>query len=163
MKQLSHFTIVFRKHLHIRGENFFSAFIFPFQTETPPHTWRKFLSRTLDENFLRNTSTYVEKIYKKRRSSSIRQKHLHIRGENLKLDRVPIAVLETPPHTWRKFFSLLDKRIIKRNTSTYVEKINPSDCQDRHLWKHLHIRGENKVSAATPNAARETPPHTWRK
>ena len=49
------------------------------------------------------------------------------------------------------------------NTSTYVEKMNRRDSYARPSWKHLHIRGENSVTATTRSTGGETPPHTWRK
>ena len=31
------------------------------------------------------------------------------------------------------------------------------------IWKHLHVRGENRLSTAFATETGETPPRTWRK
>ena len=112
----------YRKHLHIRGENIFGIHKCVRIGETPPHTWRKHKSFVLQMKRLRNTSTYVEKTKSRLACCPRSRKHLHIRGENA--DEIIREALqwETPPHTWRKRTSNLERSSLKGNTSTYVEK-----------------------------------------
>ena len=114
---------IIRKHLHIRGENNVSAATPNAAKETPPHTWRKWLTSSLTLSKNGNTSTYVEKIRSLSQSLGGERKHLHIRGENFTCFLGLIKVLETPPHTWRKFEKGTGIAVKVRNTSTYVEKI----------------------------------------
>ena len=74
-----------KKHLHIRGENHIGHGMISVHPETPPHTWRKFVIWRCNRNLERNTSTYVEKITAIKEAQSKEEKHLHIRGENLKI------------------------------------------------------------------------------
>ena len=117
-----------RKHLHIRGENAHTSFCEASNQETPPHTWRKSLSVIEAVTLLRNTSTYVEKIPHCLFANVSSWKHLHIRGENVQTFWIERCVLETPPHTWRKFDICTLGINFLGNTSTYVEKIN------QHRW-----------------------------
>ena len=111
------------KHLHIRGENASLTLIGVISLETPPHTWRKYHVDPMGPNQTGNTSTYVEKIWRMSYEKHLRQKHLHIRGENMISCFFRVVVVETPPHTWRKSdFDRLCMRV-SGNTSTYVEKI----------------------------------------
>ena len=71
-----------QKHLHIRGENFFSLANAVSAKETPPHTWRKSSLGFFQLMRTRNTSTYVEKILQRSVRKRFIWKHLHIRGEN---------------------------------------------------------------------------------
>ena len=131
------------KHLHIRGENSVTATTRSTGGETPPHTWRKSDFWEGVHCRLRNTSTYVEKIIDEPLCCFSDKKHLHIRGENWLSALMKSQIIETPPHTWRKWaFRIL------------------VDSLDQ---KHLHIRGENVVKREKSEALRETPPHTWRK
>ena len=69
-------------HLHIRGENL-----------------------TEKEHYLllpRITSTYVEKTKLQNFAILLIQDHLHIRGENSFCVILILAILGSPPHTWRK-------------------------------------------------------------
>ena len=131
--------------------------------ETPPHTWRKFLPDETPWCLVGNTSTYVEKICLWLWVLGKRGKHLHIRGENSKQSMRFTSVLETPPHTWRKFIDLDRIDNLSRNTSTYVEKIASRNRAKHKSRKHLHIRGENSLTSARLLLLSETPPHTWRK
>ena len=116
-------TFLQQKHLHIRGENCRSRLTGTDQRETPPHTWRKSTKTWKPSGCLRNTSTYVEKIYPPSLSNADDQKHLHIRGENFLVRFIVPLQTETPPHTWRKSTVKTTVKAGARNTSTYVEKI----------------------------------------
>ncbi len=110
-----------------------------------------------------NTSTYVEKIHTAKGALGFQQKHLHIRGENLRQLSNRHPRRETPPHTWRK--SENNSMIMRtpRNTSTYVEKMILTHHTGLTKQKHLHIRGENRARCLSLLESQETPPHTWRK
>ena len=131
--------------------------------ETPPHTWRKFFATMIDLLAKRNTSTYVEKMATQKLCTNRTQKHLHIRGENLFVPIFLISKVETPPHTWRKFYPCPNAESSQRNTSTYVEKILAQYARTLREGKHLHIRGENLLKLTRKAPVEETPPHTWRK
>ena len=119
----------FQDHLHIRGEN---KTIYQSQSSTvgsPPHTWRKRSHKCRCMRWIRITSTYVEKTPLRYLSSSDRQDHLHIRGENIWRTYQLLKILGSPPHTWRKR--------------------HPCGL---HLWRcgdHLHICGENFIEVRT--------------
>ena len=70
---------------------------------SPPHTWRKYTSVSLNQVEHRITSTYVEKISLGGSGDSKTRDHLHIRGEN------PMVFTTA--------------EVKDRITSTYVEKI----------------------------------------
>ena len=72
-------------------------------------------------------------------------------------------MMETPPHTWRKFDQVFITEPLVRNTSTYVEKILSGLPKPFAGRKHLHIRGENRITCLSVPLKTETPPHTWRK
>ena len=76
--------------------------------ETPPRTWRKPEPVPVVLLMLRNTSTYVEKTKPFRNKRTVKQKHLHVRGENVRMGLVSLQCAETPPRTWRKL-SVIDE------------------------------------------------------
>ena len=131
------------KHLHIRGENLVLTGGPLVNKETPPHTWRKWISRSKLTGNHGNTSTYVEKMFEPGSATNSLWKHLHIRGENPITHPTRRRIIETPPHTWRK--STIGAAVAPAigNTSTYVEKISSGFIADTYMQKHLHIRGEN--------------------
>ena len=163
MSYASHISFKIKKHLHIRGENVKSRNGRCLDRETPPHTWRKSPRRGRRKASTGNTSTYVEKMPRLKRRTSGTWKHLHIRGENWGAKQGLSVLVETPPHTWRKSSGSLPIRGVKRNTSTYVEKMNLEDFDHDTTQKHLHIRGENHIGYGSTLPHEETPPHTWRK
>ena len=90
------------KHLHMRGADLVAIVWPPTNGETSPHAWSRFSgwwrSRTMD----RNISTCVEQMTKRRRRSSWRQKHLHMRGADIMSGISRVAVRETSPHAWSR-------------------------------------------------------------
>ena len=50
-----------------------------------------------------------------------------------------------------------------RNTSTHVEKTLLQRCDPALCGKHLHARGENRITKIKAMNEMETPPRTWRK
>ncbi len=172
-----------QKHLHMRGENPCGRALLTHRRETPPHAWRKPVSRLSRTTWTRNTSTCVEKTIMRIERRRLREKHLHMRGEtsdmihNLLFFRNTSTCVEktktgglnrnkrkeTPPHAWRKPTISFFCCPITRNTSTCVEKTT-SSTRCFFTWKkHLHMRGENKKMQNSLTRTRETPPHAWRK
>ena len=111
--------------------------------ETPPRMWRKHRQSPSLRDFLRNTSTYVEKTLALFSVSLVKEKHLHVCGENSYPSRCDGKTLETPPRMWRKRRKVSDICRRVRNTSTYVEKTNTLMLSVLRVWKHLHVCGEN--------------------
>ena len=74
--------VLFKKHLHERGENSLSSIRIKVPVETPPRTWRKLDTGALRNSWSRNTSTNVEKTDGQYICFLSSQKHLHERGEN---------------------------------------------------------------------------------
>ena len=112
----------FKKHLHMRGED---TTIFGFGLsllETPPHAWRRQHHFEFKCWNLGNTSTCVEKTLLLVAFVFYLQKHLHMRGEDLRILHLTVLQLETPPHAWRRL--TLGNSALQglRNTSTCVEK-----------------------------------------
>ena len=131
------------KHLHVRGEDAGFRLAEKPDRETPPRTWRRhkpFRSMSFDT---RNTSTYVEKTEQKSRTCANKEKHLHVRGEDLEKSLCRSTSAETPPRTWRRPPARAGRIPRFGNTSTYVEKTRLQEVQSVVFWKHLHVRGED--------------------
>ena len=71
--------------------------------------------------------------------------------------------VETPPRTWRRQSVLRDPELVRRNTSTDVEKTLAKMLQVHIHLKHLHGRGEDNVVPRSVYWIVETPPRTWRR
>ena len=71
------------------------------------------------------------------------RKHLHGRGEDIRIAAVSVRYLETPPRTWRRPRWADIDRERARNTSTDVEKTNDDSTAGFEVEKHLHGRGED--------------------
>ena len=152
-----------RDHLHIRGENVIVWHVWKADPGSPPHTWRKPDIPTRWSRDPRITSTYVEKTLRPRNAQNARQDHLHIRGENYRKFRTSLRTLGSPPHTWRKQRTAVNRSEIRRITSTYVEKTRSKSQKISSNEDHLHIRGENQCSMKLNRERTGSPPHTWRK
>ena len=135
-----------KKHLHARGENELKCELESWNLETPPRTWRKRFLVRYHIAGMGNTSTHVEKTFWRIVQRAFRQKHLHTRGENVIAIPIVCALLETPPHTWRKLVFRVQVHADDGNTSTHVEKTLSCIRQPSLPKKHLHTRGENEVS-----------------
>ena len=99
---LRHRLQLYKKHLHVRGEDrAIGAGIQPAE-ETPPRAWRRLKHSNYDNECLRNTSTCVEKINNIAQGLSMIRKHLHVRGEDQKEGKNYDTVRETPPRAWRR-------------------------------------------------------------
>ena len=51
----------------------------------------------------------------------------------------------------------------RRNTSAYAEKTSWESLCESWLWKHLRLRGENRLLFWSLGRVKETPPLTRRK
>ena len=91
-----------KKHLHVCGENTVILFIGCHSMETPPRVWRKLCDNLTRRISSRNTSTCVEKTHSATCWLSVRQKHLHVCGENFFSPCGTKSAPETPPRVWRK-------------------------------------------------------------
>ena len=111
-----------KKHLHERGEDSIFELEWVAAVETPPRAWRRPLSDTFWLDWLRNTSTSVEKTSLLPISASLRKKHLHERGEDLFDKNTYQTPQETPPRAWRRLNAISSFSVSARNTSTSVEK-----------------------------------------
>ena len=96
--------IIFRDHLHIRGE------------------YIKLINEL--GKIIGITSTYVENTAKMKPNTRIIKDHLHIRGEYLIALFIVSLVTGSPPHTWRIPCKTTSRSVSVRITSTYVENTN---------------------------------------
>ena len=132
-------------------------------SETSPHAWRKLAIRVQSMDPERNISTYVEKTLPHLLQHADKQKHLHIRGENIQGILRKSPHVETSPHTWRKLYKALSQTEIRGNISTCVEKTYVHRTYTQSSRKHLHMRGENPEFVSDNRVIVETSPHAWRK
>ena len=71
---------------------------------------------------IRNTSTCVEKTGVAPLVVSAAWKHLHMRGEDIRVNPYAPSATETPPHAWRRQLLNMIMALQMGNTSTCVEK-----------------------------------------
>ena len=90
--------------------------------ETPPRTWRRPGQVFVMRDSTRNTSTDVEKTIRIPIRLLVYWKHLHGRGEDSWRSATSVAVMETPPRTWRRLLNGARNHTRQGNTSTDVEK-----------------------------------------
>ncbi len=131
--------------------------------ETPPRTWRRPGQVFVMRDSTRNTSTDVEKTTKRWPKPQGRRKHLHGRGEDSWRSATSVAVMETPPWTWRRRMQPFRRGRTLRNTSTDVEKTDQDARTEGAGGKHLHGRGEDRFRINQVADNGETPPRTWRR
>ena len=74
-----------------------------------------------------------------------------------------VAVLETPPRTWRRPSIKTTSRSTSRNTFTDVKKTGVPLQDVVCARKHLHGRGEDSPVLPIFPGLLETPPRTWRR
>ena len=95
------------------------------------------------------------------RSSSICQKHPHVRGEDLCKSLLPHHQKETPPRAWGRHVVKIQRGNGLGNTPTCVGKTGLLAQDDRIAEKHPHVRGEDCANDLHLTAALETPPRAW--
>jgi len=132
-----------RKHLHVRGEDPAVVHRQKPDAETPPHAWRRLSNLVLVKLLFGNTSTCVEKTPALSAQYPAAQKHLHVRGEDLRFALLHYLFIETPPRAWRRLGGDKLTGNISGNTSTCVEKTTSCCANQDTTKKHLHVRGED--------------------
>ena len=108
-----------------------------------------------------NTPTCVGKTEGTGRIDAGREKHPHVRGEDLHIAGHVHADWETPPRAWGRQFPLHDNERPERNTPTCVGKTFGNMYTWNPIKKHPHVRGEDPCTARVFNAGLETPPRAW--
>ena len=96
------FCLIFWKHLHERGEDYYTLYISILPVETPPRAWRRLLSFLSVNIGSGNTSTSVEKTFGLQLLAISNRKHLHERGEDIRKQYNEPTTKETPPRAWRR-------------------------------------------------------------
>ena len=69
-----------------------------------------------------NTPTCVGKTEVEKGSTPSRQKHPHVRGEDLAPINTSLSSLETPPRAWGRLPNVDKSALLARNTPTCVGK-----------------------------------------
>ena len=129
--------------------------------ETPPRTWGRQLTTSISKLTSRNTPTHMGKTFFFSMQIFLGEKHPHAHGEDPLVNSTYISVLETPPRTWGRLGSLLEKESDLRNTPTHMGKTCQIRVRREGCRKHPHAHGEDLVESASNMGKEETPPRTW--
>ena len=111
-----------RKHPHVRGEDHSRNTARSFRSETPPRAWGRPVRGIAHRQPLRNTPTCVGKTIKSGNIGFNRQKHPHVRGEDILHQLTGCAGPETPPRAWGRQNMADNFGNMTRNTPTCVGK-----------------------------------------
>ena len=111
--------------------------------ETPPRAWGRLNRGELTKNPTGNTPTCVGKTGGKKRVSVQNQKHPHVRGEDLPIEREKIITEETPPRAWGRRHAAPRNAKQQGNTPTCVGKTLGDNNEQLGVQKHPHVRGED--------------------
>ena len=90
----------FKKHPHVRGEDFTAFALVSATMETPPRAWGRLPPALSKKNYIRNTPTCVGKTLLPSFGLPIIGKHPHVRGEDFLRIPVQAHAMETPPRAW---------------------------------------------------------------
>ena len=149
------------KHPHVCGEDVTLQLGAGAVWETPPRAWgRPSLSPT-DMAALRNTPTCVGKTLSPDRAQAFREKHPHVRGEDMAQDEQERRDWETPPRAWGRRRIEKSPLAEKGNTPTCVGKTFHEVFDVFQTEKHPHVRGEDPYLDTAWRTIRETPPRAW--
>ena len=151
----------YEKHPHARGEDPGTAAACCWMPETPPRTWGRPSEMPSLGIIDRNTPTHVGKTCAREVQNSIREKHPHARGEDVKPTGTTALNRETPPRTWGRLYFFLLFSLGRRNTPTHVGKTLSRPRPWLGPRKHPHARGEDIAKAVNERLGEETPPRTW--
>ena len=110
---------------------------------------------------LRNTPTCVGKTQKYMRCPTFREKHPHVRGEDLRPLVSYCWLAETPPRAWGRHRKGQTTKYGRGNTPTCVGKTIRNSCGTTTRQKHPHVRGEDGGLVAAGDVGKETPPRAW--
>ena len=131
------------KHPHVRGEDPHPASTLSSILETPPRAWGRLGGRADRFVYRGNTPTCVGKTANADVARANRQKHPHVRGEDLCISYCWNYAIETPPRAWGRLLLLSLVYNTTRNTPTCVGKTRPRPTSRPRPWKHPHVRGED--------------------
>ena len=149
------------KHPHVRGED--SSHFFPLAPtiETPPRAWGRPPPTPCRFATTRNTPTCVGKTLDADRAQAFREKHPHVRGEDISDLSTSGNHGETPPRAWGRLQQAFGHGQRCRNTPTCVGKTCHWRQQEGPDQKHPHVRGEDAYPQTLSQKAAETPPRAW--
>ena len=150
-----------QKHPHMRGEDMIETGKVSLSSETPPHAWGRQFMKPLLPLLQRNTPTCVGKTVPAHFPAPCRQKHPHMRGEDLIASVAVPPNMETPPHAWGRLPSVSPDPAVRRNTPTCVGKTEFGVNRTGVVRKHPHMRGEDSCFPDRHLPTPETPPHAW--
>ncbi len=149
------------KHPHVRGEDARSEDARACSPETPPRAWGRHVHRFGGLAHKGNTPTCVGKTAFFRVLVPSRQKHPHVRGEDLVHFIQRYIPEETPPRAWGRLSMTPSMRKKLRNTPTCVGKTQMSIATYLNTGKHPHVRGEDHIADISRYQCLETPPRAW--
>ena len=89
------------------------------------------------------------------------EKHLHMRGADIIAPSNPVVAAETSPHAWSRSKPKALVWLRNRNISTCVEQMACRHRDSLRTWKHLHMRGADKIKFLNVKTMQETSPHAW--
>ena len=112
-------------------------------TETPPRAWGRHPRYSIQTTGSRNTPTCVGKTSVKAPKSYVREKHPHVRGEDISWIFTIACSSETPPRAWGRPMKETKKKYSCRNTPTCVGKTKAAWGGEIPSPKHPHVRGED--------------------
>ena len=109
----------------------------------------------------RNTPTCVGKTRTRPIWRCVREKHPHVRGEDVIPAGRVSRDMETPPRAWGRRYNERPRARLGRNTPTCVGKTRENLLREVPTRKHPHVRGEDKYQACQVPHETETPPRAW--
>ena len=137
--------LVFKDHLHLRGEHRNFGVLDFFHTGSPPLTWRTLNRIAKRLSRFRITSTYVENTCEMYFIIIVTRDHLHLRGEHILAQQAFQSKQGSPPLTWRTHYDWEEIKFPARITSTYVENTLLASRLTVLVRDHLHLRGEHRL------------------
>ena len=150
-----------QKHPHVRGEDTIQRNRTKSTAETPPRAWGRLLPCPHCRRQGGNTPTCVGKTLLPFPSLRSLRKHPHVRGEDLPCFRWSTLKRETPPRAWGRRTTEALEALKKGNTPTCVGKTFFYCRYGRDVWKHPHVRGEDRSRQNPLRCVTETPPRAW--
>ena len=150
-----------KKHPHVRGEDPAAIKEVEVITETPPRAWGRHPRYSIQTTGSRNTPTCVGKTSVKAPKSYVREKHPHVRGEDISWIFTIACSSETPPRAWGRRGGVNGISGKSRNTPTCVGKTKIPTAVATAFKKHPHVRGEDSFSPPAGILNAETPPRAW--
>ncbi len=145
----------------MRGEDLASFHCLGLGLETPPRAWGRRHPPAARLITSRNTPTCVGKTRQSSAAVSLRGKHPHVRGEDPAGWRSVTVTAETPPRAWGRLLMPVWRVCLRGNTPTCVGKTRKKTLSRSPMWKHPHVRGEDRTTLVSVPAYIETPPRAW--